>query len=241
MKLFQPLLHCGAVLELHSGAVELHSTNCEEKSTSRGERGSRPAKRRAFKSLHFTTAPLKWGGAKQGTNEVFFLPKRLFFCLKAKESGGRPTFTFTFYGLELAPQVVFVKSQIGVISSSVVPRWRCLHKRPVNFRISSNCHRRFLLYLYFSHSFSLNPFHFSIFFSWCSLIASLTEFNVFSVVFVKSGHQCICGRSIFSLIHSLADSFSSFSGFFVCFAHIISVSWMFRGNLALLLEAPPYC
>ena len=191
----------------------------------------------------YTLQLLLWseGGQNKAPMKYLFGLKDFFLPKSKRITGGRPTFTFTFYGLELAPQVVFVKSQIGVISSSVVPRWRCLHKRPVNFRISSNCHRRFLLYLYFSHSFFTNPFHFSIFFSWCSLIASLTEFNVFSVVFVKSGHQCICGRSIFSLIHSLADSFSSFSGFFVCFAHIISDSWMFRGNLALLLEAPPYC
>ena len=69
---FAPLWSSAWASQWSSGAVELHSTNCEEKSTSRGERGSRPAKRRAFKSLHFTTAPLKWRGAKQGTNEVFF-------------------------------------------------------------------------------------------------------------------------------------------------------------------------
>ena len=124
------LLAMGAVEQWSSGAVEqcLSFTVEQWSSTQLIVKKNPPAaasegqgRPKEGLSKVYTLQLLLWseGGQNKAPMKYFFLPKRLF-CLKAKESGGRPTFTFTFYGLELAPQVVFVKSQIGVISSSVV-------------------------------------------------------------------------------------------------------------------------
>ena len=85
---------------------------------------------------------------------------------------------------------------------------------------------------------------FSIFFSRHCLIASARIFNVFSVVFVKSGHQSICGRSIFSLIHSLALTAFQVSRVSLCvlrtFPLLLDVWRQFRRLLgsSLLLVGP---
>ena len=74
------------------------------------------------------------------------------------------------------------------------------------------------------------------------LIASARIFNVFSVVFVKPGRHRICGRSLFSLILSLADSFSSFSLFFVGFEHISLIfGGILLGSSLLLLFSTVCC
>ena len=96
----------------------------------------------------YTLQLLLWseGGQNKAPMKYFFLPKKYFFLPKSK----RIRWQANFYVYILRPRIGAAGCVCKVTNWSHFlergPRPRCLHKRTVNFRISSNCHQGFLFY-----------------------------------------------------------------------------------------------